>query len=357
MALPSKRDRRARVPASLGEMTNSSLAFAARLCPPTVEPVTSPQSPQADPQHPLGTATASWQRRLAAERTAARNPGGRDSAARDQTQKTRLLTGLTPMARVAVAPWTARAAPLRPLRRRLHAGPAVQRADPASQPAVQPGPEPGGAGFCGRSGRRDRRGQGPPARRPGRTSGKGRPKTARRGPKDRASEQAAAPGQRRPPSRPRSSPSPALSPARPGSSCRRGSAARSGPPSRCASSGLRRAAKVGLATGSSRAPDLAGRTFGRLTVLPAIIIAAWLLTGLPLLLAGEFLPVPMLLISAPLATALGVNVLQRVPEPLAGRAAGQVQRPWLDAVVRPVRHGARRRRVRGLAALAELAVR
>ncbi|HXT88144.1 MAG TPA: hypothetical protein VN714_02695, partial [Trebonia sp.] len=75
----------------------------------------------------------------------------------------------------------------------------------------------------------------------------------------------------------------------------------------------KRAAKGGPRSGSSRAHDLAGRTFGRLTVLPAIVLTAWLLTGLPLLLAGKFLPVPMLLISAPLATALGVNVLQHVP--------------------------------------------
>ena len=64
---------------------------------------------------------------------------------------------------------------------------------------------------------------------------------------------------------------------------------------------------------AARSPSRQGRGFGRLTVLPRIIVVAWLLTGLPLLLAGEFLPVPMLLISAPLATALGVNVLQRIP--------------------------------------------
>jgi hypothetical protein len=46
---------------------------------------------------------------------------------------------------------------------------------------------------------------------------------------------------------------------------------------------------------------------------PAIAIVAWLLPGLPLLIAGEFLPVPMLLIGAPLLTALAVNTLHRVP--------------------------------------------
>lgn len=59
--------------------------------------------------------------------------------------------------------------------------------------------------------------------------------------------------------------------------------------------------------------EAVGRGFARLTVAPAIVIAAWLLPGLPLLLAGEFLPVPMLLLGAPLATTLAVNVLHRVP--------------------------------------------
>jgi len=56
-----------------------------------------------------------------------------------------------------------------------------------------------------------------------------------------------------------------------------------------------------------------GRGFARLTSAPAIGMIAWLVPGLPLLLAGEFLPVPMLLIAAPLATALAVNVLHKVP--------------------------------------------
>jgi hypothetical protein len=59
--------------------------------------------------------------------------------------------------------------------------------------------------------------------------------------------------------------------------------------------------------------DAVGRGFARLTLAPAIGMIAWLVPGLPLLLAGEFLPVPMLLIGAPLAAALAVNVLHRVP--------------------------------------------
>ncbi len=59
--------------------------------------------------------------------------------------------------------------------------------------------------------------------------------------------------------------------------------------------------------------DAATAMLGRLTVLPALLIAAWLLPGLPLLLGGSFLPVPMLLISIPLAVALTVNGLREVP--------------------------------------------
>jgi len=72
--------------------------------------------------------------------------------------------------------------------------------------------------------------------------------------------------------------------------------------------------------------------FARLTVLPTILVTAWLLVGLPLLLVGAFLPVPMLLIAVPVAVALAAG-LHRVPAawprevpglaaaPGAGRAA------------------------------------
>ena len=56
-----------------------------------------------------------------------------------------------------------------------------------------------------------------------------------------------------------------------------------------------------------------GRGLARLTVIPAVAIVAWLVPGLPLLLAGEFAPVPMLLIAAPLVTGLAVNLLHRIP--------------------------------------------
>ena len=75
-----------------------------------------------------------------------------------------------------------------------------------------------------------------------------------------------------------------------------------------------------------------GRGFGGLTVLPAIIVAGWLVTGLPLLLAGVFAPVPALLIAAPLITALAVNVMYRVPRRWPIDLPGQVRdRSWHSA--------------------------
>ena len=61
-----------------------------------------------------------------------------------------------------------------------------------------------------------------------------------------------------------------------------------------------------------RHPDAAGAGFARITVLPAILIMAWLLVGLPLLLARVFLPTPTVLIAVPLAVVLGAG-LRRVP--------------------------------------------
>ena len=82
----------------------------------------------------------------------------------------------------------------------------------------------------------------------------------------------------------------------------------------------------------SSAREGTGRGFARLTVLPAIIVVGWLLPGLPLLFAGAFAPVPMLLIAAPLITALAVNVLHRIPghwpADLPGRARDRGWHGW-----------------------------
>ena len=78
-------------------------------------------------------------------------------------------------------------------------------------------------------------------------------------------------------------------------------------------------------------PGVGGAGFARLTVLPAIGVLAWLLPGLPLLLAGAFLPVPMLLISMPLAVALGVFGLRRVPVSWPRALPGEHRERRLDS--------------------------
>ena len=83
-------------------------------------------------------------------------------------------------------------------------------------------------------------------------------------------------------------------------------------------------------------PDAAGRLLGRLSVLPALLVMAWLLVGLPLLLAGVFTPVAMLLLSVPLAAVLAVIGLRWLPArwPGAGAApaTGQARTPWWAVV-------------------------
>jgi len=61
------------------------------------------------------------------------------------------------------------------------------------------------------------------------------------------------------------------------------------------------AADSGLATGP---PDAAGRLFGRLSVLPALLVMSWLLAGFPLLLIGHFTPVLTLVLSVLVAIVL-----------------------------------------------------
>jgi hypothetical protein len=79
--------------------------------------------------------------------------------------------------------------------------------------------------------------------------------------------------------------------------------------------------------------DVAGSALGRLTVLPVLILIAWLLPGLPLLLAGQLVPVPMLLISIPLLVGLVANGLRVVPSRwprlLPGRLAARGWTSWL----------------------------
>ncbi len=69
-------------------------------------------------------------------------------------------------------------------------------------------------------------------------------------------------------------------------------------------------------------------------MLPAILVMAWVLPGLPLLLARVFLPVPMLLIAAPLAVALVSGGLRHVParwpRTLPGASSGAASAPRPD---------------------------
>ena len=64
--------------------------------------------------------------------------------------------------------------------------------------------------------------------------------------------------------------------------------------------------------GRSRFLAAGGTGFARLTTLPAILVSAWLLVGLPLLAGRAFAPAPMLLITVPVAIALATG-LRRVP--------------------------------------------
>jgi hypothetical protein len=62
-----------------------------------------------------------------------------------------------------------------------------------------------------------------------------------------------------------------------------------------------------------RPADAAGVLLARLTVLPAVLLLAWLIPGVPLLLGHVFLPLPALLLSVPLAIVLIIVGLRVVP--------------------------------------------
>ncbi|HEV3291073.1 MAG TPA: hypothetical protein VG123_19010 [Streptosporangiaceae bacterium] len=75
--------------------------------------------------------------------------------------------------------------------------------------------------------------------------------------------------------------------------------------------------------GTHRGADPGGTAFALVTVLPALAIAAWLLAGLPLLLAGRFLPVPMVLISVPVAVGLVILTGRHIPGRWPGHGPGE----------------------------------
>ena len=104
---------------------------------------------------------------------------------------------------------------------------------------------------------------------------------------------------------------------------------------RCPAPGPARGPGGGRPAGASPA---AGRLLGRLSVLPALLVMAWLLAGLPLLLLGRFTPPLMLAVSVPLAVVLLVVGLRAIPgrwpavrpdaSPGQQGAPGQEGAPW-----------------------------
>ena len=86
---------------------------------------------------------------------------------------------------------------------------------------------------------------------------------------------------------------------------------------------------------SARA-EATGWEFSRLTLLPVLLVMAWLIPAVPLLLAGSFALAPMLLISIPLALVLIIIGLRRVPTrwPASAQARPRLgdRAPWWSAL-------------------------
>jgi hypothetical protein len=77
--------------------------------------------------------------------------------------------------------------------------------------------------------------------------------------------------------------------------------------------GVQRAWLASLGLRLRRIADTGGKAFAIVTLVPALVITAWLLAGLPLLLAGRFFPVPMVLITVPAAVGLVLLAGRQVP--------------------------------------------
>ncbi len=92
------------------------------------------------------------------------------------------------------------------------------------------------------------------------------------------------------------------------------------------------APEVAAANGTAIRGDAAGRLFGRLTVVPALLAMAWLLAGLPLLLLGWFRPAVTLVVAVPLAIAALALGLRWIPgrsqSALPPQRPGQARTPW-----------------------------
>jgi len=89
----------------------------------------------------------------------------------------------------------------------------------------------------------------------------------------------------------------------------------------------------GQAAAAPGPPDIAGRLLGRLSALPVLLAIAWLVAGLPLLLAGQFTPVAVLLLAVPVAAVVLWLGLRRIPGRWPGTLSGREQprTPWWAA--------------------------
>jgi hypothetical protein len=74
------------------------------------------------------------------------------------------------------------------------------------------------------------------------------------------------------------------------------------------------AGAVGGAGAWMRGGPAAGRAFAALTLAPALVVAAWLVPGTGLLLAGRLLAMPLVIIFVPLALAFCYYAMRRLPD-------------------------------------------
>ncbi len=72
----------------------------------------------------------------------------------------------------------------------------------------------------------------------------------------------------------------------------------------------------------TRRVPLSGRVFAQVTVVPVLLVMAWLVPGLLLLLGGWLRPAPLVLIAVPLAVLMITAVVRRVPGQRLGAALG-----------------------------------
>ena len=74
------------------------------------------------------------------------------------------------------------------------------------------------------------------------------------------------------------------------------------------------AGAVGGAGAWMRGGPAAGRAFAALTLAPALVVAAWLVPGTGLLLAGRLLAMPLVIVFVPLALAFCYYAMRRLPD-------------------------------------------